>query len=381
MEQKVSSGALLKELNNKLKATKEPKVIKVTNEDGTVSEFTVANKEGILELVNVADGSVQDISILGENYTIEKTDTPLKNFDEEEVEDDYISRNYMNQAAPRKESIWSSTGSIWRMVKNALGISVKDIDNEGEWVVNIENEEYAKFMSNPENTPGMVVNGKTKNYSWQLNASVNVTDAKLKAIVKDMNEKRSDTKESERTLRPLTIEDLKSNPAYQLITMSLHENGVLVKDKNGKGIQCYMHDLGHFRKTAEFERITKNERLTPAQKVEAIVAAEERITLERKNIIDAVLKLGVPLYAPVVSKSQGVLSFLSQKNGQRQNKSIIGRLVNNLSSLIEHRSLLPDSKGRKGLIPGLGVVTQVIDNQDGTYSTTCLLYTSDAADE
>lgn len=370
IEQRIAGNKLLKELNNKLKATKEPKVIRVTNEDGTISEYTIANKEGVLELIDIADGSTQDISILGENYTIEKTDKKI-NFDAEEEEDDeYESQNYMNQAAPKKESLWSSTGNVWRMVKNALGVSVKDIDDDGEWVVNLENEEYSKFMSNPENTPGMVVNGKTKNYSWLINASVNVSDAKLKAILEDVNKKRAGDRESARTLRPLTIQDLKSNPAYQLVTMTLHENGVPIKGKNGKYIQCYMHDLGHFRKTAEFERITKNEKLTPTQKVEAIVAAEERITLERKNIIDAVLKLGTPLYAPVVAKSQGTLSFISKKNGKRQNKSIIGRLVNNLSSLIEHKAVLPDSKGRKGLIPGLGVVTQVINNQDGTYSTT-----------
>lgn len=367
MQDKIAVNNKLKELNAKLKVGQatENHAIHVDNGDGTTSQYTIVNDNGVMKLINMEDGTEADpAAVLSKAHKVAPTSLDPADFQPEEEDDDPEKRetkNWMQEKWSKLKNFFSSTGSIWRMTKTGD----KELDENNEYVINSENEEFFKFMANPENTPGMIVDGKEKVYSWQLDVSVNVDPQRLQVILDEVNARRAKSN----YLAPLTLEDLKSNPAYQLIKMTLYEGNKAVQ-KNGKGITCFMHDLDYFDKTAEHEKIVEDDTLNAQEKADKITKAKERLLKQRANIIKSIMSVNAPMYAPVVSKSNGVLSRLPMINNKQQSKNIIGRVVKNIKSLIEHKSLLPDSNGAMKLMPGLGTVKSVVENTDGTFDVT-----------
>ena len=359
----------------------EPFTIQVTDKEGNVKEYTTRLVDGVHKLINLDDNSEVDVDTLGDNYVVAKSNKEASTF--EELEDEYGEEEFDEEEKARessnpyqdydakKQDFFSSTGSIWRFIVNLVnGKEEKELDENGDFVINTQNEEISKYMANPENTPS-----DSKVYSWQLEVDENVSDDYLLPILKEVNERRALTQ----NLRPLTLEQLKSDPAHRLVKMTLYKNGKKVYRNTSTGqakpITCFMHDVDYFYRTAEYDRLTKNPdpNLTDSQQLEQITKAFERLKSQRQHIVDSILKAGSPLYAPVISKSTGILSRLPYVNGVRPKKNIIGRVVKELKSLIEHKSILPDENGNMKLMPGIGVVTAV-DNIDSNSANITITY-------
>ena len=361
MQSKIDETKAIKDLNYKFKAKhseKNPHTIQVTDAEGNIKEYITTVVDGVHKIIEVATGKEVTMEELGNDYIIAPTKTDLSEFEEEDEEGDKPTYNPRTESAPKKTSFFASTGSVWRFSK----IKGYDLNDEGDYILNGENKELSRFMANPENTPGVSFEGKpAKTFSWQLDVSNIPNQAMIDEIVVEVNSKRNLKYE------PLiTSKDLTSNPAYRLIKMTLYDNNGPVT-RNGKAITCFMHDLSYYEETAEYDRLEKNDKKTRIEKEAEHDANRLRILNQRKFIIDTIINNGSPMYSPVVSKSGGVLSRIPNINGKHPNKNIIGRVVKDLKSLIEHSSIIPIN-GVMKLVPGLGTVDSVIDNNDGTYS-------------
>lgn len=345
---------------------KSPSVIRAVDEDGEVFEFFTKRENGLLKLYDVNTGEEVDISELdGKEISISLTDNDLSQFLEEE--EDVETRDWSQESyEPKKLSFFSSTGSVWRFGKKTKENPDGKLTNQDgtEWLINEEATMKAlvSYMANPENTPGITTGKGTKAFSWKLDTSI--APGKLQEIVDTVNERRLSDEGSKFT-EPLTIEKLKSDPDYQLIKMTLYEDGKPVVHK-GEEIVCFMHDIDYFYKTAEFDRIV-NEYDDVDERRTKINEALDRISEQRKRIIDSIISSkGAPVYVNAVSKSEGVLSLLPLVNGQRQRKNIIGRLVKNFKSLLEHTSFVVDDVSGEKLVPGIGIIKNVVDIDNTT---------------
>jgi hypothetical protein len=373
MQSKIDETKAIKDLNYKFKAKhseKNPHTIQVTDAEGNVKEYITTVVDGVHKIIEVATGKEVTLEELGNDYIIAPTKTDLSEFEEEDEEGDKPTYNPRTESAPKKTSFFASTGSVWRFIRG----KGYDLNEEGDYILNGENEDLSRFMANPENTPGVNIDFKpAKTFSWQLDVSEVPNESMLQEIADEVNSKRN-----AKYNKPLTVADLKTNPAYRLIKMTLYENGKPVT-RNGKAITCFMHDINYYNETVEYDQIEKNDKLTREDKEAQHEANRIKLIEQRKFIIDTILKNGKPMYSPVVSKSGGVLSRIPNINGKHPNKNIVGRVVKNLKSLVEHSSMVP-IKGSMKLVPGLGTVQNVIDNGDRTYSVTVKYIKKDGND-
>jgi hypothetical protein len=341
---------------------KSPSVIRAVDEDGEVFEFFTKRENGLLKLYDVNTGEEVDISELdGKEISISLTDNDLSQF-EEQQEENIETKNWLQESYEAlKLSFFSSTGSVWRFGKKTKENPDGKLTNQDgtEWLINEEASMKAlvSYMSNAENTPGITTIKGTKAYSWKLDTSINPN--KLQEIVDTVNERRLSGEEAKFT-EPLTIEKLTSDPDYQLIKMTLYEDGKPVVHK-GEEIVCFMHDIDYFYKTAEFDRIVNEYDDVDERRIK-INEALNRISEQRKRIIDSIVSSkGAGVYVNAKDKSEGVLSLLPLINGKRQRKNIVGRLVTTFKNLLEHTSFVVDDVSGEKLVPGIGIIKNVVD--------------------
>jgi hypothetical protein len=341
---------------------KSPSVIRAVDEDGEVFEFFTKRENGLLKLYDVNTGEEVDISELdGKEISISLTDNDLSQF-EEQQEENIETKNWLQESYEAlKLSFFSSTGSVWRFGKKTKDNPTGKLTNQDgtEWLINEEASMKAlvSYMSNAENTPGITTIKGTKAYSWKLDTSINPN--KLQEIVDTVNERRL-SGEGSKFIEPLTIEKLKSDPDYQLIKMTLYEDGKPVVHK-GEEIVCFMHDVDYFYKTAEFDRIVNKYDDVDERNIK-INEAKQRISEQRKRIIDSIINSkGAGVYVNAIEKSEGVLSLLPLVNGKRQRKNIVGRLVKTFKNLLEHTSFVVDDVSGEKLVKGIGVIKNIVD--------------------
>jgi hypothetical protein len=278
-----------------LKATEQPFVIPGTEQMATVVD-------GIL--VDPETGQELDEELVKEAIKQDIIDTKAKEAEDFTDQEDYQETVDFSDSA-KKPNVYSTSTRGYQ--RDQTGNKVTTFYNNPTNEVAYQKEslfyDIVKWFSKWTNTPGV----SKSTYTTRL-----FIQQPTEAILNQTNNWRRS-----KGLPALTMQDLESNPSYQLIGMSVLENGKSVSQDI-----LHFHDVDYIKETAIYDRLveeaTDKEGNLDKVKLEQLLKEEKaKITKQRQRIITA-LKSGKDVQLQIVGKSNGIINYNPKVDGKNQ---------------------------------------------------------------
>lgn len=282
---------ILTETNSKLaelKATEQPFVIPGTEQTATVVD-------GIL--VDPETGQELDEELVKEAIKQDIVDTKAKEAEDFTNADDYQETVDFSESA-KKPNVYSTStrGYLRDQTGNKVTTFYNNPTNEVAYQKDSLFYDIVKWFSKWTNTPGI----SKSTYTTRL-----FIQQPTEAILNQTN-----TWRRSKGLPALTMQDLQSNPSYQLIAMSVLENGKSVSQDI-----LHFHDVDYITETSEYEKAKQE--LTKEEFDKWVETEKAKITKQRQRIISA-LNSGKDVQLQIVGKSNGIINYNPKVDGRNQ---------------------------------------------------------------
>lgn len=271
-----------------LKSTEEPFVIPGTEQLATVVDD---------KLVSAETGEELDEALVLEAIKKDIEDIKSKEGADFTSQEDYQEVIDFSDSA-KKPNVYSTSTSGFQ--RDAFGKKIvtfyNNPSNEAAYQKNNLFYDIVKWFSKWNNTPGISKSTYTARLFIQK-----PTPGQLDEI---NSWRRS------KGLVALSLEDLESNPAYQLIGMNILENGKSVSQDN-----MHFHDIDYIKETAEYEEAKRE--LSPEALEVWLKNEQEKLIKQRQRIINA-LNNGEDVQLQIVGKSNGIVNYNPKVGGKHQ---------------------------------------------------------------
>jgi hypothetical protein len=277
-----------------LKATEQPFVIPGTERMATVVDGM---------LVDPNTGEELDEELVKEAIKQDIIDTKAKEAEDFTDQEDYQETVDFSESA-KKPNVYSTSTRGYQ--RDQTGNKVTTFYNNPTNEVAYQKEslfyDIVKWFSKWTNTPGI----SKSTYTTRLFIQQPTEEQRLQI---------NNWRRSKGLKGDLTMQDLESNPSYQLIGMSVLENGKSVSQDI-----LHFHDVDYFEETAAYDQLLKdyNEGNLSKEAFANIVKEEkQKITDQRAKLITA-LKSGKDVQLQIVGKSNGIINYNPKVNGKNQ---------------------------------------------------------------
>lgn len=281
----------LTEVNSKLaelKSTEQPFVIPGTEQTATVVDGVLVDPETGQEL---------DEELVKEAIKQDILDTKAKEAEDFTDADDYQETVDFSESA-KKPNVYSTStrGYLRDQSGNKVTTFYNNPTNEVAYQKDSLFYDIVKWFSKWTNTPGI----SKSTYTTRL-----FIQQPTEAILNQTN-----TWRRSKRLPALTMQDLQSNPSYQLIAMSVLENGKSVSQDI-----LHFHDVDYITETSEYSKAEKE--LTKEEFDKWVEVEKAKITKQRQRIISA-LNSGKDVQLQIVGKSNGIINYNPKVEGKNQ---------------------------------------------------------------